>query len=358
MVRGFSACATALRLALPTLGLLSAAQAHAEEASPTLLAYRAPEGCPLVPDFERSVQRRSARVRFVDAGPHERELSIAVRNEREATYGELRLVERDGRESQRHVRFTTCAEAVEGLALIAVVSLDPQALLGLEKPTAEESPSTQAPAPNAAPKPTPPPTNGATHAAKSAPEQSSLAQDSSTPSHPSGSGVALGATFTVAPKALPELALGGSLFGDFAWSSMSWFAPMLRLAFSHIERRGLASSDGSEANFTLTLGTLSVCPCRLAAGILELRPCGFGSGGALYAWGSQTTNLQQRTRPYGALGGSLLLAARASEGIDLIADLAVGASLLRDSFGFEQDQPWRTPSLYLSSGIGARFRFR
>jgi hypothetical protein len=78
----------------------------------------------------------------------------------------------------------------------------------------------------------------------------------------------------------------------------------------------------------------------------------------LYAWGSETTNLQQRTRPYGALGGSALLLAHASQAVDIVADLAVGATLLRDSFGFEEDQPWQTPGLYLSSGIGARFVFR
>jgi hypothetical protein len=153
---------------------------------------------------------------------------------------------------------------------------------------------------------------------------------------------------------LPATALGGSLFLDVASRSQSGFAPLFRAAISHVERRGL-SSDGAEANFTLTLATLSVCPLRVAGGFLVLRPCAFVNGGALHAWGSETTNLQQRTRPYGALGGSVLLFARLSQAIDIVGDFSVGASLLRDTFGFGQAQPWQTPALYLSTGIGIRF---
>jgi hypothetical protein len=337
-VRGFGACA-ALGIAL-----LAAAIARAQESGPTLLAYRAPDGCPAVAEFQRSVQRRSARVHFVEQGPHDRELSVVMRREGEATLGELRLVERDGRVSQRNVRFTTCAEAVEGLAMIAVVSLDPHALL--------ESNDSQAnaPAPTASASPPPAP-------AKVTPKREPTAQESASSALPAKTKVGLGVAFNVAPSALPESAYGGSVFVDLAFPSASHFAPLFRLAVSHVERRGLSSAGGAEANFTLTLATATACPLRLAGGIVEFRPCGFASGGALYAWGSQTTNLQQRTRPYGALGGSLLLSLRASQTIDIVADLAAGATLLRDSFGFEQDQPWKTPALYLSSGIGARFGF-
>lgn len=339
--------------------LLRASALCAQESEQTLLVYRANEGCPAVADFQRSVLRRSRRVRFVEQGPHVRELSIVIRKEGLATRGELRLVEGDGRVSQRSVRFTTCAEAVEGLALIALVSLDPHALL--ESNDAEHDP---APAPGdvapAPPAPTTPPkkVTPPTPATNVTPKRDATEKDSPpTPQSAQKTRVALGAAFNVAPSALPETALGGSAFLDFALPASSYFAPLFRLALSHVERRGLSSADGAEANFTLTLATGSVCPLRLAGGVLEFRPCGFASGGVLYASGAQTTNLQQRTRPYGAVGGAALVAVRASQAFDIVADLAVGATLLRDTFGFEQDQPWQTPALYLSSGIGARFVF-
>jgi hypothetical protein len=318
-----------------------------------LLVYRANEGCPAAADFQRSVLRRSGRVRFVEQGPHARELSIVIRKEGQATRGELRLVEGDGRVSQRSVRFTTCTEAVEGLALIALVSLDPHALLESNGAEPDTAPTPGAVAPTPPKKVTPPTPPTKVTPKRDATEQHSLP----TPQPADKAKVALGAAFNVAPSALPETALGGSIFVDFALPASSYFAPLFRLALSHVERRGLSSADGAEANFTLTLATGSVCPLRLGGGVLEFRPCGFASGGVLYASGAQTTNLQQRTRPYGALGGALSAAVRVSQSIEIVADLAVGATLLRDTFGFEQDQPWQTPALYLSSGIGGRFVF-
>lgn len=342
-VRGLSASAVL------SLALLSAQRLRAQDSGPTLLVYRAADGCPAVAEFQRSVQRRSTRVRFVEQGPHDRELSISMRTEGEATQGELRLVERDGRVSQRSVRFTSCAEAVEGLALIAVVSLDPRALLESK----ESHPDVLSEPADAQGKTPATPVSPA----KAAPKPDSTAQDAAPAARPTKARFALGAAFDVAPSALPEAALGASLFADLALPAPSRFAPLFRLAVSHVERRGLSSPDGPEANFTLTLATVSACPLRLAGGAWEFRPCGFASGGALHAWGSQTSNLQQRTRPYGAAGGSLLLAVSASQTIDMIADLSVGATLLRDSFGFEQEQSWKTPALYLSSRLGARFVF-
>src|SRR3954451_11135895 len=98
--------------------LLFAAPVGAQALGPTLLSYQAPESCPKVNDFQDSVGRRSARVRFVEGGPHERELAVTLDREGDLTIGELRLTERDGSLRRRRVRFSSCAEAVEGLALI------------------------------------------------------------------------------------------------------------------------------------------------------------------------------------------------------------------------------------------------
>jgi hypothetical protein len=323
--------------------LLGSRALRAQDLLPTLLSYRAPDGCPSAADFQRSVQRRSARVRFVDEGAHDRTLSITIRKDGDSTNGELNLIERDGSLRRRSARFATCAEALEGLALIAVVSLDPQALLEPDKPAEPLA----VPVPVPVPADVPPPAQ-----AKAAPAPESLPA-----AQRSKMQLAVGSEFNVAIRALPEPALGGSLFVDVASGSRARFAPLLRVAVSYVQRRGLSSGSGAEANFTLTLATVSACPWRFAAGFFALRPCGFASGGVLYARGSKTTNLRQHTRPYGALGGSVSLFASASQTIDIVADLAVGATLLRDSFGFDQDQPWQTPALYLSSALGARFVF-
>ena len=330
---GLTACAV-----LSTL-LVCASELHADELGPTLLSYRAVDGCPEVLEFQRSVQRRSSRIRFVDEGSHDRELSIVLRPEGDFTSGELRLIERDGTLRQRNVRFTTCAEAVEGLALITAVSLDPEALLQ-PAPTAPVEPTP-------APAPTPP-------APKPAPRKIQKAR----PVAPASTiEAAVGAEFNAAFRALPSTAIGGALFVDVFSTSRSFLAPSFRGALSHVERRGIAEG-GSETNFTLTLLTVSACPLRVGDGALVLRPCAFASGGALHAWGSSSESPQARTRPYLAWGGSAQVSLRTSQTIEIVADLGIGSTLIRDRFVFEQAQFWKTPALYLSSGLGLRFVFR
>ncbi|HEY6081790.1 MAG TPA: hypothetical protein VIW29_23400 [Polyangiaceae bacterium] len=316
--------------------LLGAARLSAQELGPILLSYRASDGCPEVAVFQQSVQRRSARIHFVDEGTHERELMVVLAQASDGTTGELRLTERDGTLRQRSVKFSTCAEAVEGLALITAVSLDPQ--LALE------------PRPEAASEPAAAPAEPATKAPPAEPA-------APPPPHARPTEVALGGELTVAVNALPETAFGGAAFVDVASGSQSWLAPLFRGAFSHSQRRNVAEGT-AEAHFTLTLGTLSACPARFGASWLALRPCLFGSAGALHAWGTGSPEEQSSTRFYAAWGGSLLLFLKVSQHLEIVADAALGNALIRDEFVLDEVPFWETPPLYVSSGIGARFVFR
>jgi len=317
----------------------SARSLAAQPLEPTLLSYRAVDGCPEVAEFQRSVQRRSARVRFVDEGSHARELSITLSKEGDFTIGELRLIERDGTLRQRSVRFSSCPEAVEGLALITVVSLDPQALVS---PPPEQPP----PAPPTPPKPPAP--------VPVPPRKKSPAPPAPSAARPE---VALGAQFDALFHVVPSAALGGELFVDVASPSRAWLSPLFRLSASHTERRGIPAA-GSEANFTLTTGTLRACPLRLGDDRIVVRPCAFATGGALHAWGTHNANPQTLTRQFWAWGGSAQVFLRATQAVDIVADLGVGAPILRDQFSFQEADFWKTPALYLSSGVGLRFVFR
>jgi hypothetical protein len=320
-------------------GLLVASGLRAQEMGPILLSYRAPPGCPEVAEFQRSVLQRSPLIHFVDEGSHDRELSIVLNSDGIFTRGELRLVEPDGRLRQRSVRFTTCAEAIEGLALITVVSLDPHALL---EPAAPQKPNPAPPATPKSPALAPIALPPSPAAVRRAPRLE----------------IGLGAEVNLASSALPASALGGTLFLDAASGSRSWLAPLVRLALGHAQRRGLAdgrADSNFEANFALTLVTLVGCPVQIASRLLAVRPCLFASGGALRAWGSNSPVQEARTRPYWAWGGTALLALRLSQSIEIIGDTLLGVSLIRDQFGFDQPQFWKTPVLYLSSGVGLRF---
>jgi hypothetical protein len=216
--RGLAASAVLCAVALAP-GL-----ARAQELHPTLLAYKAPLDCPLVGDFQRSVQRRSARIHFVDEGTHDRELSIFLRKDGGFTVGELRLIEANGTLRQRSVRFTTCLEAVEGLALIATVSLDPQ--------TSLEGPG---------PVPKPPPPQSTPPAQPPHPARHEVVPPVLAPSEASEVGVKIGAEANAYFNALPKVALGGSVLFDIASQARHWFSPLIRVSITHVERLGVPS---------------------------------------------------------------------------------------------------------------------
>lgn len=325
--RGLAAFAAAGSL------LLAAGKISAQEAGPILLSYRASEGCPEVAAFQQAVQRRSSRIQFVDEGTHGRELLVVLEPAGDGTTGELRLTERDGTLRQRSVTFSTCAEAVEGLALITAVSLDPAAALAPQPPA-----------------PPPPPPQPVQPAPPREPEQRR-----SSPARPLE--VALGGDLLVAFNALPETAFGGAVFVDIASGSESWLAPLFRGAFSHYQRRNIEEGS-AEAHFTLTLGALSACPVRFGASWLALRPCLFGSAGALHSWATDVPEALPSTRFYAAWGGSLLLFLKVSQQVEIVGDVALGNALIRDQFVLEETPFWEVPPLHLSSGIGARFVFR
>ncbi|HEY4106682.1 MAG TPA: hypothetical protein VGM44_22430, partial [Polyangiaceae bacterium] len=288
-----STIACVLTLALP---------ARAQDLSPTLLVYKAPPECPLVGDFQRSVERRSSRIHFVDEGSHDRELSIFLHKDGEYTVGELRLIERNGSLRQRSVRFGTCAEAVEGLALIATVSLDPQALLEEPKPVPETGPA----APKATPQPTP--------ATPRTPERTK-APPAKPPQEEGFAQTSIGGEGNVLINVFPKPAFGGSAFVDVASSSRHLFSPSIRGAITFVERLGvdLSSADlpaGTKADAKLALFSLLGCPLRIGGNVLIFRPCVALAGGTVYTRGIGLGSSTASYRPQFSWGASGVFSVR------------------------------------------------
>ena len=321
--------------------LLTSRSAHAQDQEPTLLNYRAPADCPAVLDFQRSVERRSSRIHFVDEGSHARELDISLRKDGDLTIGELRLIEANGNLRQRSVRFPSCVDAVEGLALIATVSLDPQALLENPQPVPEKPaeplptpPATpRKPAPSATPKPKP---------ALVAPPLE----------------IALGAESSAFFHAFPQTAFGGNVFVDVGSRSRHWFSPQLRGAITYVQRNGvLGDVQDGRADVKLALVTLTGCPLEIGGDTLDFRPCAFVSGGELYTRG---TGAEQETQyhPQFSGGGAALVALRVAESVEIVGDASVGVTAIRDHFGFTSESgfstAWSTPAVYISTGLGFR----
>jgi len=326
---------------LCTLALTST-QALGQDLEPTLLVYRAPPECPLVGDFQHSVERRSSRIHFVDEGSHARELSIFLRKDGDLTIGELRLIEANGNLRQRSVRFPSCADAVEGLALIATVSLDPQALLGdtksVPQPPPEPPPkrpeTPRPPAPATTPPPLPP--------ARKTRERSLE--------------VALGAEANAFFRLFPEPAFGGSLFVDVGSGSRHWFAPELRGAITYVMRDGvLGDVQDSRANVKLALVTVLGCPVKFGGSTLVFRPCAFIAGGDLYTRGSGSNESNYNAQL--SWGGAAQLTLHVAKQLEFVGDANVGVTAIRDRFWFATPDfsvAWTTPAVYISTGLGFR----
>ena len=333
--------------------------ARADDQGPTLLAYKAPADCPAAGDFQRSVQRRSTRIHFVDEGSHDRELSIILRKDGDFVVGELRLIEQNGTLRQRSVRFNTCVEAVEGLALIATVSLDPQALL--------EAPGAVSPTPSAAtPTATPAPTSSTPPNRPPRAEPKPIQPTPTNPLMPDPSGIEtnVGAEFNVYFNALPGPAFGGGAFIDVGAASRHLFSPLIHAAITHVERIGFQpttqlppSELNAEANFALTLVTLAGCPLRIGNETLAFRPCAAVSAGDLRSWSTHTDISLARNSGYLSWGGSGMLLLRLGELAEIVGDAGVGVTVTRYNFQFDNLVTFPgTGQLYISTGLGFRLR--
>lgn len=305
----------------------------------TRFEFRAPAGCSSAEDFATRVSKRSSRIRLVSDATVRRSLLVEV--QQAVSGGPLRgtvtVVEADGTTRTRRLKAATCAEAVEGLALIATVTLDPDALVGEPAP---EAPAPVEPKPEVKPPPVKPP---AVKAPAPAPRR---------PSRGEPYRLSLGLAGSVLLNTAPEPALGGSASLGVELSPGRVLSSLLRLSVTHVQRRGISEQAG-EAAFAFTLPTLDICPVRVGPRAFGLRPCGYGSVGLLEVWGRGTRLDESHVRPFAAAGLALWAGWRISEAFEIIADGRAGLALTRDEFAFDRGVFFKTPTTGFSAALGA-----
>ena len=316
------------------------AQVPSAEAPPdaTRFEFHAPEGCSSAEDFAARVRRRSARIRLVTDATARRSLVVEIQPP--ATNGALRgtvtVVEPDGAIRARQLKAKSCEEAIEGLSLIATVTLDPDALSG------EPPPETKPPEP--APKESPP-------KSRPAPPTPPHAPVAEPPRHSFGLQAAL------LVRVAPEPAFGGTAFAAFEMHPDRVFSPLVRVSVTHAQRRSLPAKNG-KASFAFTLPSVDVCPLRLGPKVVAIRPCAYASAGLLKVWGEETPEDETHLRFFGAAGASLLVALRVSEAVEIVADGRVGVPFRRDQFGIDRVPFFTTPTPGFSTGLGVAGGFQ
>jgi len=281
-----------------------------------------------------AVRKRSARIELTTASAP-RTLLVELQQAGAVYRGSVTVKEPDGATRTRQLNAKSCAEAVDALSLIAVVTLDPDALMSEPEPAPEPEPE---PAPRARPQPKPPVPRSAP-AAEAPPPAAPLRLSF---------GVAMSALFRHAPG----VALGGSATFAVEVNPGHALSPSFRLSVLHAERRGV-TEPGGDASFAYTLPLLDVCPVRLGPRAFGLRPCAYGGVGVLHVWGSAASQENEaHWRPSGSAGSALCASLRLSEAVEIIADGRAGVTFPRDQFGFNRKPFFSTPTLGFSASVG------
>jgi hypothetical protein len=305
----------------------------APDPEPTRFVYSAPPGCGSADDFSARVQKRSQRIRLVAQGTASRSLAVEIQPPDAAGVlrGKVTVTEPDGATRARQLKASSCEEALDGLSLIATVTLDPEALLGEPEPPPEPPPPKATPPPKLPPKQSPPP-------------------PPPPPSSPYRLSFGVGGAVLIQHP--PEPAWGGFASVALELRPGRAISPFFRLSVAHTQIRDTPARD-FQASFAYTLAALDACPVRLAAGPVGIRPCGFANAGLLEVWGSGApVENETHRRFFGSAGPALLVLVRLSEAVEITADARAGLAFVRDEFAFDNRGFFTTPTLGFSSGIG------
>lgn len=323
------------------------------------LQLEAATSCATWSELVTGVARRSSRVRLVTTVAT-RSLFASLRPAADGSLVvELVVVNEGGRRSQRRLTAPSCAEALEALALVIAVTLDPASVAehpgGATAPGSAGAASSPQPAEAKADAPR-------SNSTKNGPARPDSDEPDAAPQRASGGegrrlswrvGAALVAASGPAPQLLPGFGL--SLLAG--WEAAGPWSPAVRISAAHYWLNGLREAGGT-ADFELDAGSLDLCALRWGEGWLAIRACVNAQAGRMLASGSRTFSPRSKSRPFVVLGGSTLLTASLPVGLEAGASLGVGCALIDDEYVFANQAFYRVPRLSLGFGLGLGYRFR
>lgn len=377
----------------------SQAQASPAERTRVQLRVESAGSCASEHAIAARVRRRSTQIVFASTGPYDASLRISVEPEGGGKVQAVLRVQHEGRGSERRIEAASCADAVDALGLLIVLTLDPAAASGGEpSPGAEVTSSPDAPKssrsvrrpsreptrePQAQPAPQPPaqqrsPTAAGTAQTASAADPAANGgkaraaasstdfprdRDSSASSahalptfRPAHWALAAGVAGHGLLGAAPSLMPGIGLFLQLAWEREGPWSPAVSLAATHGWLPGVRE-PGGRADFELQRVRLDLCVVRWRSGPAAVRGCGSGALGRFSASGSETYDPAAYVRALATLGGRALLSVELPAQLALHAALGFGVPWSRDAFAFRPEVFHRVALVVvdLELGVGARF---
>jgi hypothetical protein len=356
------------------VALLFQSPADVSGAGPTrlqLAVHAAPE-CTSRRDLATRIAERSPRIEVVDEAPVSAEVTVTSRRPGKVA-ADLVLGVGGAVQPARRVMARTCPEVADGVALIIAVTLDPSLRRGPPAAADErgvapsEAPGPagsggataasgeQKPAPLSPPAPKP-----ADHPpAPPAPPEGTATRSPPPPDvappmprrHEFGAYLAGQTVLGPAPAIMPGIAV----YAMAALERQGPWSPALVFGATRVWRADLSETGGT-ASFTLDAVSLDACPLQLRWTGLTARPCASALLGRLTTRGSNATPALSATRPF-AVAGAVIGAGFGSK-VEVSARLAVGLTLIRDSYEFGTAVFHRADPITVSAsvGLGAHWR--
>ena len=241
----------------------------------------------------------------------------------------LEIAGTEGSRAARRLAAATCGEALDALALMIAVLLDPRALA---------APPALARLPPAAPL-----------------QIGAVAP----PLPPRRWNVALGAAAHAisgpAPQAAPGVAVGVALAPQPGTGHRFW-SPAARLRWAH-DWLADWKAPGGTADFTVDSLELDACPIALGTPRFAARACAAAIGSRIVARGSQTFSPEAHVEYLMATGAAVWLSLRVAPHVAVEASLLAGPSLRRDSFAFRPETFYRVAPMTLAGSLGLGVTF-
>ena len=336
----------------------------------------APAGCSSRGALAARVTARSPRIRFAgERATWAVKATVAPVRPGEVV-GELTVLEAGKRVVSRRLLAQSCDEATDALALIVSVTLDPtsaaeNATAATQSPASDARRSAETmPAAALPPNPIsePSPKEAPPQPSEPNPGQRREERDERQPKEPVAETAVAEAPESAMQRILaihlagqtvlgpaPALMPGVALYASVAFDRSPLWSPALILGLVHAWRSGLGQQGGS-ASFQLDALTLDACVPRFGHQRIQGRLCASVLAGRMVASGSDTTAAATQARPFVSVGGSAVVSGRVASMVELSLRLAMGATLIRDSYEFAPTTFYQASGMttLVSLGIGLR----
>jgi hypothetical protein len=335
-----------------------------------------PAGCGTQAWFVERVRVRSDKIRF---RPEASSLVVDARIAH-LPNGQLRatmsLRRRNGTVLTRTIKAGSCEQAIEALALVTAVTLDPSAVIHeeperktsggeLEDRQLDSKASTPATRADGETKSVETWSNARADKTKVLPSP----DPDDVPKRPESHATRDASTTTGGPEwaldlsvlghrgAAPGWLLGAELGLGLAFRRDSVVAPSLRLGLGQVQRSDVRA-EGGLADFSLLLLTIEGCPLSARVAPFELRACAVIETGRMAASGHQTVQPEQHRRLWLAPGGGAEFSVRLAHHWSAILRGRSVFPLVRDTYQFAPEAFYETPMAVVGVQAGLSYRFR